>query len=1357
MENFSQTQSDLFETLVNPDENHAMSDADIDHEIRALKTKLGTFFRTKHTLAKGVSEIIYCNDGTGTGKSYGQLNAFIEEAPDLNSNEKHRVLLFMTPQKSQIKFDEGLIGKADGKEIEFVPLLSIKDRTELDFKCWVKKPYEESHETNADKFNRWEHDPQLKRMPEEHELFVRRLKRLRYCKDTLQEVRNYEHRDEDLIKNREDEKKNAEKSLLKAIEDLALKIGNKREGGFKSLFKSTKENENQLREVVKHAFPLEVAKYKCTVLMATTAKFDTNATDIRLNSEGEFKGETLPFPCVIGGKLKSYAFEADIDPSMSNDERLEAIKAVITQDDPDNYFRTNGITFVVAIDEEHDSYGRLYQSSHSELFNQEDGPASDVLASICRIIELKNELEGEPRETWSASEIEIHDFAAGIEEVLKEKCRLTEDVSLLDVARLFSNNISKTLIDPADFEQIASINRNVFSFTAKHFFNEDALRRIGINEKRGGVYLKMIPEGSTGIPTLYDFYSVLKAALYAAAVKMSDRSASLAYFTHGGDKSQNFVIENFIKKARKYSAEIQSLFGQSQSDEVEVDAFMVFFLPKVVFSIEPTEIPSNHFKPDTNEPIIISFRMELVREMPEIDLIRMTHGTANSVLCLSATTGTHERYNGQYNRGFLEMFSSNSDNFESPFSYKIRTRSGEDLKNIAELNGLRKKLRDIDFTFFAENETRIPRGDGNDAHNARLKQLLSSLENLEFHHRPNKRTNPFQARDFDRCADALISAASDRRHTLILSQSGKFLNSLRDYFKGELSKRSRSIQKVSNDEACSCWDFKPFKKEDTKLRVVFFNSDIASENPDLHENIKSEDENTFVVLVSHFKGAGTGLNFHVLEKDTDGTLIKRDFERLVITANPFFTNIFNGTSLHTTPNCIVALKNDALSDEDVFLSDVDSDYLNKRSRIDLLWHEHHMEKLFMLEQFIGRKERNDRRTVSQIFMPVEALKESAVRYAILSRDEKNDLAFASKSVLNTEFKSRCSEYTSQHSFAHPEERDSFESQTEEKGEYVDELCASDDGFIVKILQTARSEDGSQRNAAVCFNNKFRELTCLTDPERYQSELNEAAHCVAKAVPGMRRDHLQRAIKSLFIAKTGEAENITFCRTKENPGALTDIINGHNIYDPASELFPRLNTLGDRRANDPIEDVVKAVSDQIRKAEEAFKTMVPHPLFMPAIKGNLGEVILDKILDAFEVQKLEDKEVFDIEPRMYELFDRYCKIDNSLVCIDAKNWSKALMSEKRAAKFTSSVKSKIEDVEKWAQDDFDDVIFIYLNTRPDFNERNRLSEVHPSRRSWFLNAFVKEPYYKPDNQARKNTKVEHVMRINSKLASLLGQH
>ncbi|WP_209015522.1 hypothetical protein, partial [Roseibium sp. RKSG952] len=75
MKNIFHTQPDFFEELTETDGPKPLSNSEVNEKILSLKTKLGKFFRTKHTLLSGVSEIVYCNDGTGTGKSYGQLNA----------------------------------------------------------------------------------------------------------------------------------------------------------------------------------------------------------------------------------------------------------------------------------------------------------------------------------------------------------------------------------------------------------------------------------------------------------------------------------------------------------------------------------------------------------------------------------------------------------------------------------------------------------------------------------------------------------------------------------------------------------------------------------------------------------------------------------------------------------------------------------------------------------------------------------------------------------------------------------------------------------------------------------------------------------------------------------------------------------------------------------------------------------------------------------------------------------------------------------------------------------------------------------------------------------------------------------
>lgn len=77
-----------------------------------------------------------------------------------------------------------------------------------------------------------------------------------------------------------------------------------------------------------------------------------------------------------------------------------------------------------------------------------------------------------------------------------------------------------------------------------------------------------------------------------------------------------------------------------------------YFQPKTLFSLAPREkviIESGQLK----GWVLLKFRMELIKELPEVALLRVLYQTHNTVILLSATAGFPGTYNGQYSRPFL--------------------------------------------------------------------------------------------------------------------------------------------------------------------------------------------------------------------------------------------------------------------------------------------------------------------------------------------------------------------------------------------------------------------------------------------------------------------------------------------------------------------------------------------------------------------------------------------------------------------------------------------------------------------------------------------------------------------------------
>ncbi|MCL7706985.1 hypothetical protein M8368_26800, partial [Enterobacter kobei] len=124
--------------------------------------------------------------------------------------------------------------------------------------------------------------------------------------------------------------------------------------------------------------------------------------------------------------------------------------------------------------------------------------------------------------------------------------------------------------------------------------------------------------------------------------------------------------------------DIDHLSSSEPQKEQLIDDFFTYFQPKTLFSLSPREqvrIEAEQLR----GWVLLKFRMELIKELPEIALLRVLYNTRNTIILLSATAGFPATYNGQYSRPFL-------DKYARDLNYRIRQR---DVNSASPLSAIR--------------------------------------------------------------------------------------------------------------------------------------------------------------------------------------------------------------------------------------------------------------------------------------------------------------------------------------------------------------------------------------------------------------------------------------------------------------------------------------------------------------------------------------------------------------------------------------------------------------------------------------------------------------------------------------------
>ncbi len=1286
--------------------------------------------------------LIFCNDGTGTGKSYGQHKAYIDELDFYNQQSGHRNLFFITPLKSQIDFSLPLIKEARAKGLIYLPFLSFDDLTNLQFKEWIPDD-EGNFQTNLVRYKRWYKEGKGYSFWKKQMMALNdTIKSLSSIDKDLEYAKRY-HDDERKFF-LEDQRKNYIRRMGKILESLAMSAIN-RDGKpvscLKTLILEPKDKQDCLcREILLHFFPLELAKFAPTVLVATTKKFDYKVRHIQAKKKGiGYVSVAQPFASVLGGKIHEKENIAGVFSDKSHKEQLEYVADEMLKMDSSNWFRQNNISFTVVIDEEHESYKILAESCKVSLLDEEHSQLADVLAGVYRVYQSAK-AEDEKDAFKSPQYEDKRNFIQNIKKAIAAECEFSINHNFDSIIKMFSNNIGQIFINSGDVEQVVSLAKNVFSFRPKRFFNEAALKNIKVRSLNNDTYIQLYYSEDTDDinPSMHDVYQVILAVLYGAS-KLPAQSSLKVLMRHGTNKNQNYPLYHFINAAQRVGNDVDYMFMRTKDENLEISPFFVYFQPKTVFSIKKQpNIDENLMAQDASgvqDQILVNFSLDLIKEQPEASLLRMLHNTQNTVICLSATSGIKGNYNGQYNRHFLNEYSNQSSQSEH-LDYTVISRDKGDIKSLKKLRKEREKLRTVRFYPFDEDSLSIANG--------KKEESFAKVYRYWIHLLEPYRTNPlhtYKNQEFERELESVLLAAFDKKHSLIIGRSGQFYSAFK-HFLNDLEKKNIAKPKMlklpdgpnnENKEMKRVIELTPFKNG-TTVRIIFFDSQFARES-DVRYYTKVDDINTKLAFVSHYKGAGTGLNYFVTYtdalKNTLGVFqdFEEDFERLVLITSPFYSQVKSGEGLNSLENFMTLMKHYASVHEIKLLKDFDVNLVNGEN-YHILMREHAMELFKVLMQAIGRVERRDTIIETEIFMPNDILDNAIMQFAKMERDPDNLMMLESMSLLNYQLKENCTKLAQNMSFKSELARDDFELSIRKSYEDLEYFF---DDFVPKVLEEARCGNLD----AVSFNEALRHIDCVKNPKAYITRLKNTQ-------PVKNDKYISDILDYIFIDMSGERAAIRLCRDYSDYQILTDLSKGSDYYKPTYALFSAQGRLNEKGV---AHDLISAGRKLIK---QAYLESVPHPSAMAIFKGNVGEylfnILLKKIQDKIII--LSPEQVMEhVGSRAYELFDTYIEINNNLLCIDVKNWTSTFDKEEMARKSHHKALGKIDSIIENTGSRYDHVRFIYLNMRIEYNELNTKAETNKDVDLYYLNVFKFYEKY-------EKGKLQKELRINDKLVKLL---
>ncbi|MDR7122243.1 hypothetical protein [Rheinheimera soli] len=1278
---------------------------DLKIKINNSRSKLGEYYNpTTHKLPA----VIRSSDGTGFGKSYSVFNAFINNSV-YEPGISHRCFVFITPQKSQIDITENLIRDAVNTNLPILPVMAHQDMRNLDFIDWVDGISNEKR--FLDWISKGKKCPYMKNMLLKLEQIIYQIRKIQQIiknSQSLQEGKLYEQQLQYLMYD-----------IDKTLVLLALCVLNQfdQPRAFEDLLDKAKNSElEQLRlDIVSRVFPFQRALFERCVLVLTTDKFEKSTYILNLGKDGLYRQKLYQFDELIGGSRRpKLGLAEETTVSRDHNEQVDYLREHYFSEDKGNPFVKKGVAFTLIIDEEHESYERMRKGGTVELVNSETN-LPHVISGLHRAYKAIQSTTSESAEKPPLYD-DIKSFFNNIERALA-LCELPKNQSMLRLFELFQSNIGHVQIDRTQAEQILNITRNLFNFSPKHFFNENTLKNIKIASLQNNTFCKLYYSTTDqNAANLYDLYLLVMSILDAAS-KISNRDVD-AMLGNEFQWSQNSPLSRFIDKARENRDSIQYLFERAKDENLLVNHFFTYFQPKTIFSLEPKQ--KTEFRdPKLKDFIYVDLTLSLLTELPETTLMRVVSRSHNAVYLLSATTGFHKIYNGNFNYGMLRLYGEQGS---TNLAYSTKERSKSDMPLLQSLRDARQQLRTVNIHNF-DTASRWVTSEQPEQDFARVVKAWE--ERLQ----PGKyiMISKYRRREFQRTLHAVLLAAYDKKSSLVLTLSKRFFDILRNYV--DLSDNSSKRLTYYRSREHSVYTFKPFDNGNT-LRLICFDAKLANTTADVSEYTYLSPNET-LVMVAAYKSAGTGLNFFVRYV---GTKFKEDFTRLILVNSPYYSEVRDQKEgLNTLDNWLTLLKFYADGDARKYLADFDVNLVNGEN-YHVLEREHQMSIFKKMMQAIGRVEREDTLIDTEIHIPSDLMDWAILHFSRLNNDKGSEIILGSMSLLNTALMHKCLTLAEQHSFSSDTERKQFESVIFRNNRLINSFF---ENTVIDNIKACRHS-----NVEPKLNEALRSIDCVFQPSKWINDLKNLEEIKTNGF-------LSSIVNGFFIDKIQNNKRIIFCRSDMEEVILTDLSNASLLYSPADIVLPPEI----QEFDSGNEFFWKKYHELSSLRDTAFDKQVPHPAIIPLIKGNIGEYLLDAALEQIGVQALSIKEVIDKLPNeIYESFDRYIELHGELFCIDAKNWSSTFDQKGKATETVINAEAKANHINKVLGRIYHKIHFIYVNARLDQNPLNLMAEYNGSN-TYFFNLLKRQHYYDDPRSAKAGMSKMEKITLNPSLWSL----
>lgn len=1297
-----------------------------------LQEKLSEINYT-HGIEKPV--MIFSNDGTGTGKSYGVVNQYIKGVKNqkLNLNVSgHRNLIFTSIQKNQLETHIDHLNSFIDLDIPYLMLRSEEDTSNI-----LVSNMSDDKEKIKETFKKWilSYDKNVKNKEGNSE-FKRRFDVFKSTYNNLLfKEEEYNRIEKENFLNEKLEKlesiKNTRKAFFQNMCNLTLFILNHVEN-IKEICKKTKVKrlnnkdfcniEDLFFEIVCFNAPLEVCKYRPCAIICSADKFKRATIFSDAGKKARYGHKIID---IISSKIKKdYAENEDghietiAKHINDNDESIKKyLNDVYFKINDKSYFIENDISFTIIFDEEHDNYQKfLTEYSYQNILNEK----INIVHALSTLYRLNKNVQ-EYKLIGIEDEIEEIKkvYLENIQKNIDKFCSFSNNrkICLDEFLSNFSDNFGTVYIDSSNVEYIINICKSLFSLSSQRFFNNEELKKIKIKTTSSYCSLQIDDKEQEDLYSLHDFLQVLMSILYASkdiTDKVFLKDLSLAV---NDVKSQNESLSSLIKNASSNKEYIESIFETAINNEIDkiiINNIYTYFVPKIIFSINP--VPSNMITKSSETKIKCIFAMEIVTELPEVSLMRLVTGTKNAIICLSATRGFNGVYGGYYSDKMLNYFSVNKKS--SPIlDFEIIKRDKiKDSANLRDFIESRKqKRKNISLNIITDDKSLSGiKFSGNDLIKKNIdsnkiygdlfiKNISSSASFLSM--------NRFRQNEIESILRYIEQSIDKRESSIIISLTNEFSNFFREnnsnncFFNLYKGDRYMKVSGLSDGDEGKIFEFRPDRDSELKVRVIFFDASLGKNNN--LSDYMNVNKNTIVLIISSYKSAGTGLNFvlHDVEED-----MERDFDSLCIVNSPFYTAVKDkNNGFNNLFNYFLLLKKDSYTGNKRLVN-FDSN-LMAEDNLKHLSLEHQIEILKSIMQATGRIERKNGNDLTNIYISEDFFRDVSIYYYKFNELNKDDVLMDSLSMLNQHFLKSSLIYLENKKFSKMEDLEIFENECQIKNDRVKEFFEVEYKDLLNEFRQSKVPNVNM----IDFFESIRSIEIIQNPENYMRNIKKTLSNI-DSFDDRKKRRIINIIESFYIERPN---NIEVCLSNDK-NYYTDLSNSQDILD-LKNVIPKLDNkiLEAEDDND-----VKSLMKTIESLKSDISKKIPVPYLIPLIIGNVGEYVFSQFLKINKIETLSASKLIELKfHSLYELFDFYfMNKKNELICVDVKMWSNK-NKESASLYLNNKFKQKENTIDLKTGKSVKKK-YLYINTYPNKNKYS-VNELQPDYREFviFLNLII----------------------------------